>query len=583
MKSAGKVLGMGSGGVGRHLAFMLIGLGLMAASSGASEFISPDEIEPGMMGHGLTVFQGTEPETFSVEAVGVLRNTFPKQDLVIIFANDPKLLESNVVAGMSGSPIYFKGRLLGALAYGPLFSKRPIAYVTPIQNMLQELDRPPEPARPWQRVSMTPDPGDAFGQGPGVSTLLPVESPLAVSGFSPSRIRILEKWLSPYGLIPMASGAASDRPGGPASFSPGSAVGVQLMRGDMAMTAIGTVTHVDAKGRVLAFGHPFFNIGQTSMPATTAHVHTFMPSVFRSYKLSSPLRTVGSMVQDRQPAIVIDPAVQSPMVPVSVTLENTLTGRRSDYRYEVIREQMLSPFLAFMGLAEALDVSEAGGVGDRAFEIRSRIYLKGRTEPVDLSDVSPSPFKALMDLMMLTENRIVEVVPTKFEFDAKVTNASRLAWIDSVKVNGRKYRAGDRVRIDVRLRTLQGQTADVVAGVLVPGNFPGRFADIEIRGGFGFSQPQPQPTTLVQVVRLMEVRPKGNMLISRLLQAPPAQTQSGEVLPNLPIFFQKILQGGVQGVQPAVVQQPYETLSTDWIILGNQRIQIEIEPEGRPK
>ena len=569
--------------------YMPLPIQAMAGMESSGEFISPDEIVPGMKGYGLTVFQGTEPESFVVEAVGVMKNGMPKQDLVIIFMDDPKLIESNVTAGMSGSPIYFNGRLLGALAYGPIFSKKPIAYVTPIQNMLRELDRPQEPARSWQRVSRMAEmmePGHFRAEArPSAGAVVPVTSTLAVSGFSAARFKLLEKWFAPYGLIPVAAGGSDPNSSdGPSAFLPGSAIGVQLMSGDMGLTAIGTVTHVDHGGRVLAFGHPFFNIGQTAMPATTARVHTFMPSTYISYKLASPIRMMGSMVQDRQPAIVIDPNQTSPTVPVTVRVENTQTGRQETYRYRVIREDGLTPFLAFVGLSEALDVAEAGPMStDRAFDIHSRIRLGGRSNPVDLRDVSPSPYKTLFDLLMLTSNGVAEAIPTEFEFDVKVTNRSRIAWITGAKSAGRRYLPGDRVPITVRFRNQDGEESDLDAGFTLPGVVQGRIADLEIRGGYGFSQQEAQPATLNQVVSLMEKRPRGNDLIVRLLQAQPAYAQSGVVLQNMPGFFQRIVQGGVQGTPPSVVQPPYETFPTEWVILGAQRLQVEIESEGKPR
>lgn len=566
--------------------------------SHAGEFISPGEIEAGMQGYGLTVFRGTEPETFVVEAVGVLKNRLPKQDLVVILMEDPKLLESNIVAGMSGSPIYFGGRLLGALAYGPVFSKKPIAYVTPIENMLKELDRPAEPERTWQRVSALRDfmGRDAAGRGmdessgvpsragPGASGVKPVSSILSVSGFSPGRLNLLEEWFSPYGLIPVASGGADpSRGAGPSAYVPGGAIGVQLMSGDLSMTAIGTVTHVSPGGRVLAFGHPFFNIGQTAMPATTAHVHMFVPSTYISYKLASPIRTLGSMVQDRQPAILIDSNRTAQMVPVRVEVSNEVTGREETYRYEVIREQRLTPLLAFIGLMEALDAAEAGPPGDRAFTVRSEMRVAGREKAVTLEDLTPSPYKTLFEILMLLDNRIEEAVPRSFDFSVKVANASRIAWITSVRTTSKKFQPGARVPVTVRLRTQQGEERRLTAGFTLPPSLQGRVADFEIRGGFGFQQPEAPPRTLDQVVRILERRPKGNDLVIRLLQTPPSQTQDGEALPNLPNFFQRLTQGGVQGMSPMVMQPAYETFGTEWIVYGAQRLQVEIESEGKAR
>lgn len=561
-----------------------------------SEFIHPDEIVPGMRGYGLTVFEGTEPETFVVEARGVMKNSFPKQDLVIIVMDDPRLRESNVTAGMSGSPIYFDGRMLGALAYGPTFSKKPIAYVTPIQNMLMELDRPAEPVRPWQRLAalggMWEGATDGGAHAAGVraaapaGAVSPVSTALSVSGFGTKRISQMANLFSPYGLIPVAggsgSGTASGSASGPSKFIPGSAVGVQMMTGDLSMTAIGTVTYVDPKGRVLAFGHPFMNIGQTAMPATTARVHMFMPSTMISYKLASPLQVMGSMVQDRQPAILIDPTRPAPMVPVTVSVENVQTGRRETYRYRIVREKGLTTILAFIGLMETLDVTEAGAPMDRSFFVRARIRLAGRELPVEITDLTPIPIKTLFDLMMLLDNGIEEAVPAELEFDVRVRNAAQTAWIVGARTERRTYRPGDRVAVKVRLRGQSGDETTVDAGLTLPKNIPGRVADIEVRGGFGFSQPEAMPQTIGQVIRLLEGRPKGSDVLVRAFPVLPSLAQGGEPLPDLPAFYQRLVLGGVQNTPQVLVRPSYETYTTEWIVLGSQRLQVEIEPEGRP-
>ncbi|MBI4179055.1 hypothetical protein HY522_06520 [bacterium] len=539
-----------------------------------------------MRGYGLTTFRGTAPESFVVEAVGVLKNSFPKQDLVIVHMDDPKLVESNIVAGMSGSPIYFEGRLLGALAYGPLFPKKAIGYVTPIQNMLSELDRPAEPDPPRRRLSMRAPAGD-HGPGPYRETragMVPVESPLSVSGFSGARLKLIEDWFAPFGLVPVASGAASGDPtAGPTRFVPGASIGVQLMTGDKSMTAVGTVTHVDGKGRVLAFGHPFLNIGQTAMPAATVRIHMHMPSVARSYVLASPIRSLGSMVQDRQPAILIDPNRMSPMVPVSVSVENAVTGRREEYRYRVIRESVLTPMLTFFGLAESIDVAEGQALRDRVYDIQSRISLAGRADPIDLSDVTPSAYKTLFDLMSLLENNIEEAVPVGFDFNVKISNASKIAWIIGARAADRRFGPSDRVPVTVRLRTQDSREFERTVGFTLPADVRGQSAFLEIRGGFGFSQPEARPESLEQIVNLLTRRPRGTDLLVRLLQGTPSVAESGVVLSDLPVFYRKILQGGVQGVSQPIVQLPYESFSGEHLLLGSQRVQIELMPEGRPR
>src|SRR5579883_3055694 len=273
------------------------------------------EIKPGMTGYGLTVFQGTRPERFAVKVIGILHNFLPQQDIILIESDDERLKHSGIVAGMSGSPIYLIGpdgdRLAGALAYGWHFAKDPIAGVTPIGSMLAELERPlrgrehtpvAEAANDARfRERTTPNLVAASAPDPSSPSLVPAAVPLSLSGFAAPAFEELTKWLAPYHVTPLAAGgAAPAHADGPTRFEPGSSISVDLIRGDMSATATGTVTWVDGD-KVLAFGHPMFNLGEIYLPISTAEVHTVLSAVSSSFKIASPLRELGTLVQDRQP------------------------------------------------------------------------------------------------------------------------------------------------------------------------------------------------------------------------------------------------------------------------------------------
>lgn len=116
------------------------------AGRSRADVLPLSEIRPKMKGYGLTVFEGTKPERFEIEVIDVLKRFLPKQDLILIKTRHPRLEVARVVAGMSGSPIYIDGKMIGAYAYGWTFAREPVAGVTPIENMLGELDRPIPPS-----------------------------------------------------------------------------------------------------------------------------------------------------------------------------------------------------------------------------------------------------------------------------------------------------------------------------------------------------------------------------------------------------------------------------------------------------
>ena len=355
----------------RTLALLLLSVLGALRPAVAADTLRPEQLSPGMKGYGLSVFKGTKPERFEVEIIGVLRNALPKQDMILIRMGGADLEKHKVIAGMSGSPVYIDGKLIGALAYGWTFENDPLAGVTPIHNMMAELKLPivgsstinaPVSLR---RTSSMPAPfalpNAAFAQTPDdFGSPHPLLTPLSLGGFSS---RVLERFASKFtgfGMMPIAAGGGGARalPRRSGDMEPGGAIGVQLIRGDMNATAIGTATYIE-KNRILAFGHPFFQGGSVQAPAVLAEVHTIMSSLERSFKMASPVAEIGSMVGDWQSCIVADAKVQAQMIPVSIDAANRDTGQSEHYDVEVMNNQVFTPQLVLMAIAQA--VSGASG------------------------------------------------------------------------------------------------------------------------------------------------------------------------------------------------------------------------------
>jgi hypothetical protein len=278
-----------------------------------------DEIRSGMTGTGLTVFSGTEITEFQVEILGVLPGIGPDQDLILARLSGGPLERTGVLAGMSGSPVYIDGRLAGAVAYAWGFSKEPIAGITPIHQMLDIAGDAPGGSMngelsgrsgrtPWQSewTQVLQDSGslttffrNRLSRFDHRSSFLPTHLPLAISGLGRAGFDSIAEDLSAGGFLPMqagSSGAAGDpsaRSGSGTSLQPGSAIGVKLVRGDVEMSATGTVTWVDGN-KVLAFGHPLFGLGQVDLPMTAARVEALLPSLQVSSRMARPTAEVGA-------------------------------------------------------------------------------------------------------------------------------------------------------------------------------------------------------------------------------------------------------------------------------------------------
>ena len=360
----------------------------MAAVPAATQFLPVDEIRPGMVGVGRTVFEGSKVEEFQVRILGVIRNVVgPKRDLILAKLEGGPLAATGVIAGMSGSPVYIDGRLVGAVSYSlGQFSREAIAGITPIQEMIDataaETKRAPIGQRARLEVPITGEsianalrvafswarpfaerPADVqvlggaeFGLlGSQVGTMLaPIVTPIAIGGFSAEVSGQLGAMFSGTGLLPMMGQATgSSVADQQAGLEPGDAVGIALINGDLSLGATGTVTYVDG-ARVYAFGHPFYNLGPTQFPMTRAHIHTLLPSLASSAKLASTGQTVGTLEQDRATAIsgVLGPGPA--LIPVKIGLETDRGLGRKDFSFGIVNDQLFTPLLTYLSVMNTL-------------------------------------------------------------------------------------------------------------------------------------------------------------------------------------------------------------------------------------
>src|ERR1700681_4887857 len=329
-----------------------------------------DQIHEGMRGTALTVFQGVKPESMDVEVLGVMHNVNgPKGDIILVRLHGTKPEYTGVVAGMSGSPVYFDGKLAGALAFRiGEFSKEPIAGVTPIEEMLEinALDHRPTPVRANAPAANAPanspnQSGTTQTASPGEGSALPaqnysnylkpIETPLVFNGFSSETLQRYASQFAAAGIVPvMGIGSASDRKQ-PEPIEAGSAVSAVLVRGDMDIAATCTVTYVDPQ-RLLACGHPLLQFGEVDLPMTKATVLATLPSPLNAFKIVNTTETVGAFVQDRQMGIMGVPGRASKMIPVTVAMHSGAATK--EFHYEILNNAKLSPLAMMATVFNAL-------------------------------------------------------------------------------------------------------------------------------------------------------------------------------------------------------------------------------------
>jgi hypothetical protein len=471
-----------------------------------SRFIGVEEITPGMRGTGRATFSSRGVEEFTVEVIGVLRGWVPGGNLIIIEAAGGPLAETGIFRGMSGSPIYLDGRLAGAVAYNlGGFGERPIAGVTPIAEMLPLFDPGrgtvpgPSPSTSSSSSSSSPSPAapaaptgsSTFGTPPldgadasGAEDVQPIRTPVVLAGFAPPARAAMGSVLARYGLEVVsggASGGAAGTAGSPpapaaataasGALVPGAPLGVQIVRGDVEATALGTVTHVDG-GRILAFGHPMFLAGAVDLPMTSAEVFTVYPSQDISFVIGAAAQPVGRIVSDHMTGIAGRLGETSPMVPVSIRIRPA-TGAERTFHFEVVENRF---FLAqFLGLLAFNSLAaEEKVVGDATLDVGLKVALQSG-ETLDFQDVvattvPPNDLAAKVSapLAGLLFNALEPVKVKRIDLDLGVTDDIRTAAIEEIMVDQDRVEPGQKLGITVFLRPYNAPRVSIPLTIEVP-------------------------------------------------------------------------------------------------------------------
>jgi hypothetical protein len=369
---------------------LLCAVCLSWTAAAATPFFPLRDVRPGMKGIGRTVFQGGQVEEFQVEILGVLENSGPKQSIILARLSGGPLAQTGVMQGMSGSPVYIDGKLLGAIALGFPFSKEPIAGIQPIEQMVANAS--PVPATKQTGVKYSQLEKDWAGrfqpdlQPPNVQPeLRAISTPISFGGFTDATINRFSAALRKFGFEPQ-SGLGSGAPTTnqyTGSVEPGSMISVQLMSGDLNVSADGTVTYVDGK-KVYAFGHRFLSAGSTNLPFARAEVVTLLPNLNSSFKISSARELVGTINSDTSTGVSGEMGRAARMIPVHIDV-NDQRGART-YDINLVSDRLLTPFLTQMALFSTLD-STVRTAGASTLAVRGKVEFQGTKTPLEFNNV----------------------------------------------------------------------------------------------------------------------------------------------------------------------------------------------------
>jgi hypothetical protein len=587
-----------------------------------SNFMPVEQVKPGMKGYGMSVFQGTKPERFEVEILGTLEGfQNPKQSIIIARLSGPLVERTSVFAGMSGSPVYIDGKLVGAVAYAFPFEKEPIAGIQPIRNMIDVIEegRKEEP-RSGQRASFNTLIGKASDTSTGSMpsqfaaqvgaraatngqlapfvghTIVPIATPVTFSGISQSVVDQFGEDLKKLGIMPIAGvgGGSSLSPMVAATeetLTPGTSVSIQLVRGDFTIDASGTVTHRDGN-QIYAFGHPWFSSGKAAWPMAESSVVTVVPNLNNSFKLAAGGNLVGSISQDRSTGVFGELGEKARMIPVRLTV-NTSRNKTETYNFEVISDSLLTPLLTKITMYSAITATERQ-IGNQTINLKGRIVVKGQPDiAIDNSFSSPN------GVALFAVNDVARPLAVLFgsgfdaldvdRIDVEVTSAdnrsggtlSRL-WIDKTEV-----RRGENIEIQVFARKDNGSEFVERIPLTIPADAPVGPLVIMVGDGASMNQVEMRqpagdfvPRDLSQLIRTINKLKRNNRLYVKVLRAGTGAIVNNEEMPSLPPSVLATLgsqrtSGGYTPLSIATLDEQ-ELAPSHFIISGQQSITIDV-------
>jgi len=586
------------------------------------------EIKTGMVGIGRTVFEGSELQEFKAHILGVLHNVQgPHRDLILARLEGGPLAKTGVAAGMSGSPVYIDGRLIGAVSYSVgAFATEAIAGITPIDEMKDATNMtrrsPTEQARielpitgeglaarlsaTYARIApFASRPADiqVFGMSQAAGAQLgamlrPISTPLVMSGFEPDSAAMLASAFGSAGFTPVVGGAIGSQGGAEAKamtgpLREGDAVGVSLVGGDLEMGATGTITHIDGN-RIYAFGHPFFNLGPSQFPMTRAYIHTMLPSLMSSFKISSMGDVIGTMQQDRATAIAGTLGKGPAVIPVSVTLQSTRdpgTTTTRSFTFNVASDQVFTPLLTYVALANTL-ASYERQFGTSTFTIKSRAQIKGHSD-LTIDDVFTGDNAVLGastaiagPITMLLSNDREPITLDALNISIDATETSRTSTIERVWLDELRPRAGRTVPLKVLTRNYRGVDKISTVPIEIPANISGSVSLLVTDGRQLNAMEQRdlrrslQPQSVAQMIRVLNDTRRNNRIYIRLLNGKPGAIVNGEALTSLPPSVLSVLESDSNGgsytpLRSAAVGE-WE-LAMDSAVSGSRVLSIEVE------
>jgi len=571
-----------------------------------TKFFPLSEIHKGMQGVVYTVFEGTKPEPMGVEILGVLHNALgPRQDMILARLEGAKPEYTGVVAGMSGSPVYIDGRLVGALAYRiGQFSKEPICGITPIGSMMgvEEQHRTPATEFAGSGDTAPSEPGaGAISSGDASGPLIqPIDTPLVFSGFSPDALRLWKEH-APLGLVPVEGvGGSESSEKQPDPMVPGSAVSAVLVRGDLDIAATCTVTYIDPK-KMLACGHPITQFGPVSMPMTKADVVATLPSPLEAFKIINTTETVGSITEDRESAIMGEFGKPAHMIPVTLRVTREGVGGEPGkeleaLHFEVIDQPQITPMAVMVAVYQGL-MQENTYSAQTTYHVQGSVKLSGYPSVklnslVAPTDALPANLQTALALgerfTRLYDNAARRTPIESVDLEVAAIPRRLTAEIESAHTSRVEVHAGDTITVEATILPWHGERRNVRVPVKLPSNLPEGPVRLLISDSGTLDRLLQPPQFNAQqldvaatIAQLNSVHTSDQLYVTLL--APEAQAAvDGRTLTAIPLSMANALaplrenKGMALNGESAV---PMASLPMDAVLTGQQVVTLQVEDQ----
>lgn len=590
-----------------------------SARPASANFLPLADVKTGMKGVARSVFQGTQAEEFTVEILGVLPGGVgPKQDLIIGKLSGANVARTAVFAGMSGSPVYVDGKLIGAVSYSFPFSKEPICGITPIQQMVdifqQNLGSKPVNMQPRSftyaelkgtKALATADPSkevfksflttsDAGSPLAGLmgQQFMPIATPLTFTGISQATLNHFAPQLMSVGLMPvMAAGGRADltplAKANANTLQGGDSVSMQLARGDYSMAAAGTVTMRDGE-KVYAFGHPFLSLGMSDLPMSESSVVTVIPSVNNSFKLAVPGAMVGTMTQDRATGVYGTIGQAPKMIPMKLKMQ-TSRNQIENYNFEIANDAFLTPILVNITTFNSIQANEKA-MGDSTITVKGKINLDGQ-QPIIInrkfssgSTAQMATAAAMIPVMTLMRSGFEDMNINGIELDIVNTEGKKTAQLQRIVLDRTEVKPGETFEVQAIMRSDTGEVFVQKSQVKVPTDTPLGPLLVAVADGDSLDELSASrsfvPKNLADLVTKLNQVKNGDRLYVETYRITTGAVIGSNELPNLPPSVLATMNNdrSAGGFLPRIITAlgAQEFPSTDHVVSGSQALTIQV-------